>query len=236
MTVFSYRGIARPANETNIVRVDQRNKLSPRGRRIGNTVTMYLMGEIVGTGSDLLTSCRALIDQFRNDYGDAVLALDDGTLTPHQLTNSNSVSGVRVIHRSWSKGDAAELATTRTYSVALQADYDDCEDQIVFWTETLKYVGNTGPRFDIIDTFNGPVSVLTAQFTAQRIVQYGRAIGYSAHPLPPGSLFPSYEHQDQREVELVSGQNQGQAARFFETRWVYRHTSNVSLDTVPNTL
>jgi hypothetical protein len=236
VTFFRYGGHQHPVNECNLVRVDQRNSLSPRGRRLQNTLTFYLMGELQYTGAELIAKCSDLINAYRNDYGNAALYYDNGTATTHQMDNGTSVSGVRVLHRSWAKGDAAELANKRTFSIVLQASYDDCEDQIVSWTERLRYIGNTGPRFEVIDTFNGPQFLQTAAVTAQRIIQTGVAVGYSAHPLPPGPVFPGFEHQDQRQVELISGRMQGQGARFFPTTWQYVHTLPTYSETIPLTI
>jgi len=234
-SVASYRGTARPDNECNLVRFDQRARWSPRGRRMQAVYTAYLMGEIQDTGTSLISKANSLVQQFSLDYGDFTYTID-GVATPHFLTNNNSVSGVKVMYRSWSRGDAAELATKRTYSIVLQATYDDAIDNIVFWQENLKYIGNTGPSYEVINTFNGPYFALTANSTPQRIIQYGRAVGYTAYPLPPGSYFPANEHLELREVDLGSGQNQGQGARFFTTTWKYVHTLSTPQETIPQTL
>lgn len=232
MTYLYYRGQARPQNEANIVRVDKRSRLSPRGRRVQQILTFYVQGEIQGTGSTLLTACNTFLNQFQNDYGDLVLTMDDGSQTPHQMLNSQSVSGVRIMHRSWSRGDAAELATKRTYSFQAQSVIDDCEDDLVYATERFRYIGNCGPRFNYIDTYFGPFFFQTAIATAQTVLQYGSAIGYSTTPAPSGCIFPEWEHQEQREIEYDSGQSQGQGQRFFETRWTYRMTSGVPLNAI----
>lgn len=236
MSYFRYGSHTHVTNEVNLTRMDIRNILSPRGRRMEKEIRLYLQGEIQATGTELLTKIATLIDQaYLNDYQDAALYLDDDTKTRHFLDNSGSITGVRIIQRSWPKGDGAELAVKRSFSVTLAAIYPDCEDQLISWTESLKFIGNGGPRYEVVETFDGPQAFLVAKKTAQRIIQKGEGVGYTATVLPPGPIFPAVEHQDIREHELVSGHQRGQIATHYKTTWLYRMTSAVPLFGLPQT-
>lgn len=234
-SVAQYAGHTHPDNECNLVRVSYRTQPSSRGKRLNTVVTFYLQGEILDTGAALFSKVNALVNAYQGDYGNFTYSID-GAVTHALYSNTpDCVTGVRVVDRSWSRGDGAELAVKRTYTITLQATYDTAESELVYWQESIHYIGNTGPRYEIIETFNGPVSVLTAQSTAQRIIQSGKAVGYSSYVLPPGPYAPANEHQDQREVTITGGVNLGQMSRFYTTSWQYRHTFGTYTELFPQT-
>jgi hypothetical protein len=230
-----YGSYVHSENECNLVRLGYRNQLSPRGKRLNAVVTFYLAGEIQDTGTALFNKITALGNAYRQDYGNFTYSID-GVITHSLLSNTaDCVSGVRVLNISLPKGDGAELAVKRTYSIVLQAIYDQAETELVSWRESIHYVGNTGPRYAIIETYNGPVSLLTHLRTAQRITQVGEAVGYTAHVLPPGPQLPQSEHQDQRRVTLTGGVSLGQQSRFYGTSWEYNMTLGVYTEIYPQT-
>ncbi len=232
-SVATYGGYVHVAGELNLVRADYRSVLSQRGKRLQTVATFHLFGELLGTGSTLINDAASLMNAYQNDYYDFTYTVDG--VQVHRLSSSTAdcASGVRVLHRSFAKGDAAELAVKRSYSITLQATYDTPETELVYWQESIRYIGNCGPRFEIFETFNGPVAVLTAVSTAQRIIQRGKAVGYSTYVLPPGPYIPQYEHQDQRQVELIGGVNIGNAVRFYTTEWTYNHTVGTYTEIYP---
>lgn len=234
-SVLTVGGTTLPDNEVNLAHIDKLNHLSQRGKRELTTITWYLVGQVYDTGSSLISTMQARETLFTSDYQNATFAID-GT-TAHELDGGdpNCVTGIRVLRTSFPSGTAEELATQRTYGVTLRATFASCESDLLYWSERLRFIGNCGPRFDVVETFYGPYSYLTAISTAQRVIQYGRAVGFSGYQLPPGSLFPFAEHQDRRMVELTSGENQGVAAIHYTTAWEYHHTSGAPLDTFPTT-
>lgn len=233
--VATYGGYVHADNECNLVRVDYRNQLSPRGKRLNAIVTFYLHGELLETGTALFNKITALGNAYRQDYGNFTYSIG-GVITHSLLSNTaDCISGVRVLNISLPKGDGAELAVKRSYAITLQATYDQAETELVSWQEAIHYIGNTGPRFQITETFNGPRADLTAISTAQRIIQTGKAVGYTDYVLPPGPLLPQWEHQDQRRVSLIGGVNVGQQSRFYTTTWQYTHTLGVYTEVYPQT-
>ena len=234
-SVATYRGYVHSDNECNLVRISYRNQLSPRGKRLNAVVSFFLAGEIQDTGTALFNKVTALANAYQQDYGNFTYAID-GVITHQLLSNTaDCISGVRVKSISLPKGDGAELAVKRTYAIELQATYDIAETELVSWQESIHYIGNTGPRFEIIETFNGPIAVLTAVSTAQRIIQTGKAVGYTNFVLPPGPYNPQFEHQDQRRVTLTGGVNVGQQSRFYTTEWSYSHTFGTYTELYPQT-
>ncbi len=238
MSFFVYRGVQFENGLIDLTRMNIRYAHSPRGYRVKRIDTLYLRGEIMADGaSDVLEQVQQVIDAFDEDYGSARLYLDDGTPTQHGLENDSqfNLTGVKVIERSWPKGGVEELANMRTFQVTLEAEYADNETQLLEWSETLEYYGNTGPRFEVVDTYFGPYTNLQCLRTAQRIVQTGYALGFTANVLPPGSFAPALEHVDRRYVKLGSGKQQGRIPCYFPTWWTYYHSSGISLESFPLT-
>ena len=236
MTIFKYGGYSHPANEVNLTRMDARYVMSPRGRRESKIVTMYLRGELQDTGTPLLSAIANLNAVYATDYQDAALYLDDGTETPHSLKNNQfSMTGVRIIHRSFPQGDGAELATKRTFSVTLQSEYIDAADGLLAWQEELEFIGDCGPRIEVEETFFGPIGYVTAVATAQRIVQRGHAIGLTAYVAPNGPTFGNTDHQERRRLKFRSGRMRGAFATHFGTAWQYEYTSSIPQSGVPDT-
>lgn len=238
MSFFVYRGKQFTNGLIDLTRMNIRYAHSKRGYRVKRIDTLYLRGEIMADGAAaVIAQCQEVIDAFSQDYGSARLHLDDGTATQHGLENDSpfNLTGVRVIERSWPKGGVEELANMRTFQVTLEAEYADNETQLLEWSETLEYFGNTGPRFEVVDTYFGPYTNLQCLRTAQRIVQSGYALGFTANVLPPGPFAPALEHSDRRYVKLGSGIQQGRIACYFPTWWTYYHTSGASLEAIPIT-
>jgi hypothetical protein len=232
-SVASFGGYVHADNELNLVRADYRSAMSPRGKRLNTVATFHLFGELIDTGSSLISAARDLMLAYQSDYRDFRYTVDG--VVAHEMLNgtADNISGVRVIHRSFAKGDGAELAVKRSYSIVLQATFDTAEQELVYWQEQIAYIGNTGPSYEIVQTYNGPYSILTAISTPQRIIQSGKAIGYSTYVLPPGPYAPNSEHQDQRRVTLTGGSNMGQASRFYTTEWSYFMTFGTYTELYP---
>lgn len=237
-SIASYRGIDHEAGEVNLTRMNIRYRMSPRGKRVSRIDTLYYQGEIIADGyAAVIARAQTIIDMYSLDYGNAGLRMEDGTLTPHRLNNDDPLcmSGVRVVERSWPKGGPEELANMRTFHVTLEAEYSDNDDQLLSWQETLEFYGNGGPRWEAIDTYFGPYRNEECLATAQRIVQTGSALGFTAYPFPPGPIFPHLEHQNRRYVAPGSGKMQGQFACYFPMRWTYYMTALSYVEAFPNT-
>lgn len=224
MTYWKYGSYQHPSAEVNLAKMDISYRPSPRGKRIERVDRFHLFGQFCeDSTSEVVDRIEELIAAYDVDYQDCGLYLDDDTLTPHNMSNAASVSGVRVLHRSWD-GGREELATTRTFDIVLQVVYPEVEDQLVEWHETVEIIGTGGPRFKITDTYFGPIATQVAEATAQTIIQYGNCVGYGAHIPPPGPLYSEYEHVDRRRIVYASGKNAGRIATHYPTAWTYHHT------------
>lgn len=235
MTYFTYGAYQHPNAEVNLAKMSIAYRMSPRGRRMERVDTMHLFGQFCeDSTAEVMARIDELINAYSFDYNDAGLYLDDGTATRHKLVNTDSISGVRVLHRSWD-GSPEELATTRTFDIVLQATYPDNETQLLEWNETVETVGTGGPRFDVVDTYFGPYAQLVAQSTAQRIVQSGSAVGYTAYVDFPAPLYPANEHLDRRTLTRGSGKQRGLIATHFPCRWNYFFSLAAPQSPLPST-
>lgn len=215
-----------PDNEVNIARVAKRCRYSTRLRKLTTIVDIVLEGELL---ADTQATIDAKILQLENAYSvegrDFGFFTDAGALTNHQLisTAANCVTPVRITGPSYLQGDAAEFAVKRTYQIVLTAEFLTPDSQLVEWFESIEYVGNAGPRYEYADTYEGPIRQLVNKRTMQKIIQSGRAVALQTPILPPGSLLPAFELQDQRRVTLGSGRRLGRMALFYPTEWTYTH-------------
>jgi hypothetical protein len=226
------------ANEVNIARMDVRARYSPRLLKTSLIFTIYLEGELLAdTQATINDKIGTLINAYSVDGQDFGFYRDDGTITHHRLINSDpaAITGVRVINRSWPQGDAAEFAVKRTFSITLQAEYTAADSQIFAWEETVELIGNCGPRYEIVETYDGPVVQQLALRTSMKIIQSGSAIGYGGYVMWPGPLLPSLEHQELRRHSWGSAKRQGRLTLYYPSSWLYTHSSGIYREPVPVT-
>lgn len=235
MTFFKWGAYDHPNNEVNLAKMSISYKLSPRGRRMERVERMHLHGQFCeDTTAEVMTRIDELINAYQLDYQDGGLYLDDGTPTRHVIQNGESISGSKVIHRSWD-GGPDELATTRTFDIVLETIYPDDESGLVSWEESVETIGNGGPSFNIINTYFGPRAQQTALVTAQRVIQSGVAVGYIAYVEPPAPLYPAYLHNERVRFRRGSGQMRGQIATHYPTAWTYQMTLPTAESPLPIT-
>lgn len=240
LTYFKYGNYTHPEGEVNLIRYDVQNKLSPRGFRLSAVHTMHIGGTLLGdTQAALLTRAAEIIDNYSYDDYDAILYDNDGNASRYAMyTNQGTnLTGVRVIQKSWPKGGYEELATARTFSVTLQAEFDEVYDQVVSFRERLRFIGTGGPRIYALDLAeDAPILQQVNAYTHQKIVQVGSAVGWAGYPTYPGPVFssPVLEHEDQREVELVGPEMMGKLYRGYEASWRYEFSAASAQVAVPN--
>lgn len=238
-TYFSYGGHTHPEGEVVLTAYEVIPRYSDRGRRREATYRMHIMGELIYQGAELNQKIAELIDAYSIDDQDAVLYMPDGTPTRHALyvNDPGNISGVHVAYRSWPKGDAAELCTTRTFYIRLEAIQLEPTSEIVWWQEQVRTIGTTGPQWAMIPQASGPpVPQVIYQQTPQTIIQTGMAVGLEGYPLGrmPGPLLPQWEHLDERVVETMSPQFRGRRYTDYGIRWAYKMTSPVPNNLFPN--
>lgn len=211
-----------PDNEVNLVTVAVQTRFSPRNQKLSQTKTISLFGEIQASSvSAIITRINELETAYSQDNLDFRYTVN-GSLAHSLLNDSTNVSGTSVASRSFPRGDGAELATKRSFSIVIQATYDvPSGTDLVSWTESIETIGTGGPKFQLIETVYAPVALYTTINSAQFYQQTGMAVGYSSYPAPPGPVNEAGEYLDRRRITRVSGRNMGSQIRYFTTRWSY---------------
>lgn len=220
-SVFQLGGYTSADNEANLTRFAMSKNYSPRGRKLTETRRARVQGELIYSTSDaIISAANSLINACKNTNPEFRYTVN-GTEAHSLKMSADCLSGVKVIATSFPHGDAAELATTRTYWVDLEATYDSCDDELVSWQESVEVVGTGGPYFVILDTFFGPRTFFLYPSTAQYYTQRGSAVGYRSNPATPGCSLPEAEFPYRRRITESSGQQMGNGLRFFRTSWTY---------------
>lgn len=244
---FKYGAFQHRDNEAKLMAFFVKSELSRRNRRVKMHYEMHLQLELTlpadGTVYTTTTAqawldsrIRQIINAYSLDGQDAIFYHDNGTPTRHSLTSGNSLSGVRVVQRSWPTGDGAEYATTRTGYVVLRASYADVESQLFEYSETVHSIGNGTKRWRAEELEIGaPRSYDLNQRTVQRVIQTGHAIGFQGYPLAYfGPLYgPQFEHGDLREVTPGHPRYMGNGYAYYPISWTFRFTLGTPVNSFP---
>lgn len=237
-TYFQYGSHVHPEGEVILTAYEVVPRYSDRGRRREAIYRMHIVGELIATGNDLLPKIQQLIDAYSVDDVDAVLYMPDGTPTRHALyvNDPGNISGVHVTHRSWPKGDAAELCTTRSFYIRLEAVQVEPTSQLVWFQESIRTIGTTGPEWTLIPQASGPpIQQIIYQQTPQTIIQSGMCVGLQGYPLGfvPGPVLPALEHLNERVIEKISPHFRGRQFTDYGIRWAYKMSTPVAQDLYP---
>jgi hypothetical protein len=237
MSTFRYGTSDHATAEVKLVSYYKRANYSKRNVRTSLTVGMFVHGWVI---ADSVANITARITAIENAYAvdgqDAVLLLDDGSESPHQLKSSRSdcITGVRVLEFQWVDNDPAEYVTGRHFTAQLEAEYIDAGSQVIFWYESLRFIGNTGPCWELVELPVGPpVPFVSCQQTTQTIIQSGKSLGYLGYVLPFGSLWPDSEHQNRRIFEPGDPEFQGNLLVNYPCEWAYFHSRSVYTEGLP---
>lgn len=226
-SIFSYGGYPHPENEVNMVRYEVQNLRSRRGLFYAKRIRCHITGEIQETDkADLLTRINEIIAAYEFDGGTTSFTVD-GTATPHVLGN-NSMTGVRVVSRSWPSGDPCEWANSRNFAIILEdlQNYGGgagAANEVLWWEETVRWVGTTGPLWKMVPSQDGTVEgERVFPRSSQKLIQEGSSMGWTGYVVPPGPLLPAnLEHEDQRIVTPGTPIQQGNGNAYYPFRWRY---------------
>lgn len=234
--IFKYGSFTHNVGDVNLLSHQKRRKYSERGGRYSQESTLHIRVDLSDdTRTLLLQEIAGVEANYLNDGKDAGLYYDDGTPTFHVLPSSNSVNGVQVVKLDYLKDDGAENNIQRTVDIILQAEYLQIEVGISQFQEMIHNVGNCGPRYEIEDTFFGPIAILTALSTAKRIIQTGFAEGVIGYPIFPGPYLPANEQQHLRQISLYGPDRGIQTAIGYGVRWQYHFVVPIPSVIVPAT-
>ena len=234
---FKYGNFQHDDNTVTLSSVSQRQVFSGRFRRQIVRKRLQLSGILIAsTQATIKTAIDALVAAYATDGKDAGLFHDDDSKSSHFLDSSASLGGVRVVSGpSFPKGDGAEYATGREFTIVLEADFPVSGEQLSTFQESLRIVGTGGPRFAVLEVLNGPPQAqLVQQRTSVFATQSGRAVALSAYPLAPPPIFPVFELSDRREISQGSPVLNSNEFVNWPVSWVYHFHAPGPIFAQPN--
>lgn len=201
--------------------------------------TWTLKGELrAATQSALDAAIRQLENAYlRQDGRDAVFYFDDGTATQHQLRNSRSLSGVRVLSLSYPVGRGAEFATYRTYEIQLEADFPVADNtaNLLAWQESITFQGSGGPDVSVTEVLDGPPLIeLSGTHTPCYATQSGSALGHRSYPSVPGPIWPANEIGRERSITPGTPKLLNGVLVEWPVSWSYRFVAQGPLSGLPH--
>lgn len=239
MFIFKYGSHAHDAGEVDV----QTTRQAIRGRRgfvESIRTTMQLAGKLHADSATELTTKIRQLEAAYVDGKDATLFHADGTTpTAHRLINSQSLGGVRVVSGpNWGPGEGAEYTTYRSYTITLEADVAQLDQNVIDFEETVITTGSGGPRMIWVETLLGsPKPQIVNQRTITRTVQSGTATGLLLYPSPPGPLFPGFLDQPNVRIQRYSPRRVRGSFRDFRISWSYPFIfGGAPLPALPNRL
>lgn len=194
---LTYNGHLHKLDEMNVERFQRFPKYSPRHARMTALHRMEVSGELQYFGQGPITAAIQANEQAYNfdRAGDFGLLQDDGTKTPHFLSDADSINGVRIMFYEYPQGDAAEYASKRTVRIVAEAEYLAADEDIYSFEETLQFIGNTGPIWEFELVCNGPaIPVQRTQRSVQQVIQSGRIVGLVSYMGAPPPVFINGQH------------------------------------------
>lgn len=134
---------------------------------------------------------------------DLVLKRSTGAIT-HQLLSNDALQGTRARQFRWLAGNprywgmGTELVLMRSYSVVVDAVYAVAGgDNLLRYSETLRFIGTGGARKVLRGSFTGPMQEQYPQLiTKISAIQSGTAVGLFSYP-----DFPQYAFFDRLDAE-----------------------------------
>lgn len=223
------------------VRHNIRPNRNARGFTWSVTETLELSGVLIPSTvsqaniASAITSLEAAY-KFGTSIGDAGLNLDSGAASPHYLSASNAIGGVRVEYLDFPPdNNTGEFATGRQFSIVLSAIYSASNVAYQQFEETITVQGTGGAQKAVITTLQGPPKEqILAQRTPVFATQTGRAVGVKTYPPYPSPLWPRNEELDKRQQAKGSPRNEGGTFVDWPISWSYQFISAGPLGGTPH--
>lgn len=241
---FKYGDHQHPDNEVDTVVMSRRRLVSPRGFMEKEIRTLVIGGELQASTQDAIT---ALVEELEAAYlwdgRDAALYQDDDDITPHKLLSSDpdNLTGTLVKSLEYPRTDGGEYATARTFRITLEATFDMSEKEVLEFRETLRFIGDCGPRWQAVETaYYAPYRQTISTNSVQRIYQQGYARGLSGYPAIglsmywPEPIWPSLEHRHLREQTMIGPDATRKYHLNFGVRWRYVYSASSPQSGQPN--
>lgn len=212
------------------VRYAARPNRNARGFTATVTKTLELTGTLIASTQAAIRTAIQNLEAaytFGTSIGSAGLYHDDGTVSPHFLSVSGALGGVRVESLDFPRDErTGEYATGRRFTIGLSAIYAASNVAYQEYVEEIEVQGTGGPIVGATVTLKGPPK---KQILAQRSIvtarQSGRAVGLRAYPPYAAPLWPNDEQLDKRTQKKGSPRNEGGTFLDWPISWAYQFLS-----------
>lgn len=237
---LQYGSYQHPQDEALLQSFEVIPRLSRRNRRMETLYRMRVTGERKASGQAAITSSiQELVNAYSDDGQSVALFQDDGTITNHALiqTDPNNVSGVKIVQRSWPRGDPGEYATYRRFAITFEAVFRELESELLEYRERTRIIGNGGASVSVFPVSTGPPRVQQiAERTPVLLIQEGFAVGYDGFPeaYVPGPLYPALVLNPRVRLVRHSPRFKGRKFAEYAVHWSYQMMAPQFIDAVPN--
>lgn len=154
--------------------------------------------------ANLTTALTSLESAYQTQNQDLIFKdNDNSTELVHSIRSANTINGIFVVSPvtyalsnipsgpNW--GSGTEYVRSRRFQVTLEyEELVSSAQEIVFWSETLRTIGDGGPEFAVQEAVTGtPQYQNTKQSTMFRVQQTGVAKGLTGYPIAATPIWPS---------------------------------------------
>lgn len=187
------------------IRIEKRSIFDTFNRRMGMIHEWTIIGAIhANSQSALTTALSSLETAYDSDYLNLILYLNDGTTaTQHQLLNSATFGGTKVIGFGYIDGPwkmRCEYANRRTFWIKIRGEIRTGTGHWA-WHEKMSVKGTGGTKWRYMPRLSGaPIAQTLQTDTPFYYVQEGSAVGREAYIAAPGPVYPGIEHVEMREI------------------------------------
>ena len=225
-----------------VKKITRQSAYTPRGEHLLITETYNFEGELIPPNdldhqgrlewihgrmglvhiamrADNLT-IAGVIDDFGNETNNMMRPNSTGSINGI----GTSLGPIRAVAPvNWGYKDQAEGLTGRTFSFALQLDYDPTFQAGLYdWQESIEYIGDTGAEFVAVELDTGlPDIQQVREKTIQIIKQSGTITGIGAAPSLPGAQFPSLTRAERPRVREIRPRKINGVDRLFGLSYTY---------------
>jgi hypothetical protein len=195
-------------------------------------VRWSLFGHLkAATQAALVTAIAALEAAYSTENKDLVLFQTNGVTAAASLLTAGTIGGTRIVSGPTYPEDGqhdAEFSTFRRYQIEIEARRSTGQAELLAWTESLSFHGTGGPKTAHAQPLVGPPQKQQlAQQTPIRVVQQGRAIGFTDWPTPPPPQWPNDVREDEIDIKYNEPKRYGPPGSptyvEFEVEWTYPH-------------
>ncbi len=240
--IFSYNNLAQPDGAVAITIAAPQITRDERGNLEKARIVWNITGEIIRDTQAEITTALAQLEQFYNrDGGDAILYLDNGTRSYHQLLSRDTLGGVRSGFVYYPDGQGVEYVNGRKWALELSAEIgrgSAAGNSLMSFVETLQITGDGGPRYVVRESRNTkPIRQQVSVSTPVRASQSGQAVGYGSYPPAPPPIWPQWlvnpESAISKGSPAQSGNGGASALTTYQISWNYVYESPVPLSGNP---